>query len=96
VSRLAVAAQARTDLQDIHDHVTRDHPEAARRLLWRLRLATRKIAAHPGLGRDRSHDPRHGLFSFPVGRYVIFYRIQAGGTVIVRVIHGSRDIPSLF
>lgn len=33
-----------------------------------------------------------GLRSFPVGRYVIFYRALSNGIEIVRVLHGARDL----
>jgi toxin ParE1/3/4 len=47
------------------------------------------------MGRSRE-DLRPDLFSFPVGQYVLFYREQPGGIVLVRVIHGRRDLPALF
>ena len=36
------------------------------------------------------------LRSFPVGRYLIFYVALTNGIDIVRVLHGSRDIATLF
>ena len=39
---------------------------------------------------------RPELFSFPVGRHLLFYRPQPGGIVLVRVLHGARDLPALF
>jgi toxin ParE1/3/4 len=40
-----------------------------------------------------------GMRVFPVRnfeRYLVFYRPIQGGIEVVRVIHGARDIPSLF
>lgn len=34
--------------------------------------------------------------SFPVGKYILFYRPIEGGIELVRVLHGARDIESLF
>jgi toxin ParE1/3/4 len=49
----------------------------------------------PQLGRRREElSPR--LRSFPVGRYVIFYRPLENGIEIARVLHGARDFPPLF
>ena len=48
------------------------------------------------MGRSRAEDLRPDLFSFPVGKHVLFYRSQRGGIVLVRVIHGARDLPALF
>jgi hypothetical protein len=35
------------------------------------------------------------LRSFPVGRYVVFYRPQDDGIDVVRVLHSARDIESI-
>lgn len=37
-----------------------------------------------------------GLRSFPVGRYVIFYRPLQDGIDVVRVLHGTRDLEAVF
>jgi toxin ParE1/3/4 len=54
------------------------------------------LATHPHLGRRRDDDLRAGMRSFPVGEYVIFYRVEADDVLILRVIHGGRDIEALF
>ena len=96
MARLTITANARADLQEIHSHIAKDNPEAARRFVKRLRTKARRLAETPGMGRSRGEDLRPDLFSFPVGQYVLFYREQPGGIVLVRVIHGSRDLPALF
>ena len=96
MARLTITAHARADLQEIHSHIAKDNPEAARRFIEKLRIKARRLAETPGMGRSRAEDLRPDLFSFPVGQYVLFYREQPGGIVLVRVIHGSRDLPALF
>lgn len=96
MARLTITAHARADLQEIHSHIARDKPGAARRFVERLRAKARQLAETPGMGRSRSEDLRPDLFSFPVGQYMLFYRQQPDGIVLVRVIHGSRDLPALF
>jgi toxin ParE1/3/4 len=95
MARLTIAGSARADLREIRDHIAKDNPQAARRLIERFRAQARKLAQTPGMGRSREEDLRHGLFSFPVGRYVLFYQMQPGGIVLVRVVHGSRDLPAI-
>ena len=34
--------------------------------------------------------------SFPVGRYIVFYMPLDDGVVVIRVLHGSRDIDAIF
>ena len=94
MARLTITAHARADLHEIHSHIAKDKPEAARRFVQRLRSKARQLAETPGMGRSRA-DLRPDLFSFPVGQYILFYREQSGGIVLVRVIHGSRDLPAL-
>src|SRR5512134_2333378 len=95
MAQLTITSHARADLQEIHSHIAKDNPEAARRFVERLRTKARQLAETPGIGRIRE-DLRPHLFSFPVGQYLLFYREQPGGIVLVRVIHGSRDLPAIF
>jgi toxin ParE1/3/4 len=95
MARLTITESARADLQEIRAYIAKGNPQAARRIVERLRAKARKLAQTPGIGRSRQ-DLRPDLFSFPVGKQVLFYRPQAGGIVLVRVIHGARDLPALF
>jgi toxin ParE1/3/4 len=54
------------------------------------------LASYPNIGRARDEDLRSGLRSFPVGEYVIIYRIVDEDVRILRVLRGSRDIEALF
>ena len=95
MARLTITESARADLREIRAYIAKDNPGAARRVVERLRTQARKLAETPGIGRSRK-DLRPDLFSFPVGRHVLFYRPQPDGIVLVRVIHGARDLPALF
>ena len=53
------------------------------------------LARMPGLGRVR-HDLLIQMRSFPVGRYIIFYQATTDGIEVLRVLHGSRDVPGAF
>ena len=44
---------------------------------------------------DRRHELADDLRCFPVGDFVVFYRPQKEGIVVVLVIHGARDIPEV-
>jgi len=54
------------------------------------------LASYPNIGRASDEDLRPDLRSFPVGEYVIIYRIQDGDALILRVLRGSRNIAALF
>jgi plasmid stabilization system protein ParE len=47
------------------------------------------------MGRARDADLRVGLRTFPVGDYVMVYRIEDGDVMILRVVRGSRDLQTL-
>ena len=53
------------------------------------------LSEHPHVGRPRDEDLRSGLRSFPVGRYVIIYRVENEDVLILHVIAAARDIEPL-
>ncbi len=82
------------DLVEIAVHLYRQNPVAADRVLDRIEKKCRSISDFPEMGRRREELGK-GLRSFPVGKYVIFYRPRADGIEIIRVLHGARDLPPL-
>ena len=54
-----------------------------------------RLAEFPEMGRERT-ELAASMRSFPVGRYIIFYRLGELGIAIVRILHGTRDIEGLF
>jgi toxin ParE1/3/4 len=53
------------------------------------------LARHPHVGHPRDDDLRTCLRSFPVGRYVIIYRVENEAVLILHVIAAARDIEPL-
>jgi len=89
--RYRLSAAAQTDLDDVWLYIAQDNPRAADRFLDDLEDKLVMLATQPHLGR-RCDELGAGLQRFPVGAYVIFYRIRAKHMEIVRVLHGARDI----
>jgi toxin ParE1/3/4 len=83
------------DLIEIGVRIASDDPAAADRWLEMIDQKCTLLSTMPQMGRDRG-DLVPNLRSFPVGDYIIFYRPAAEGIVVIRVIHGARDIPALF
>jgi toxin ParE1/3/4 len=54
-----------------------------------------RIAAYPYAGRVRD-DLRPGLRSFPVGQYLVIYRVVPPDVLILHVAHGRRNLEWLF
>ena len=94
-----LAPEAETDLDEIWLYTAQESGdvEIADRLIDSITHRFFLLATHLHIGRRREHDlHRAGLRSFPVGRYVIFYRVTDDDDVfILRVLAGARDIDSL-
>jgi toxin ParE1/3/4 len=87
-------AQAEDDLVDIWLYVAADNPDAADRILEDLDERCLLLGKHPHLGRARP-DIAPDLRLFPVGNYLILYRVLPGGIEVVRVVHGVRELDNL-
>ncbi len=94
----ARAPQADSDLDSIWYYVASRSGSIAiaDRLIDSLTDRFFLLANHPNLGRMRDEDLSSGVRSFPVGQYVIFYRIEADDVLILRVLRGSRNIEMMF
>lgn len=95
MARVLLRPLARADLGDIWDFIAEDSPERADAFLYQLDETMRVLSENPLMGRLRD-ELLPGLRSFAVGSFVIFYRPDARGIDVVRVLHGARDIPSIF
>jgi toxin ParE1/3/4 len=88
-------AQAEEDLIDLWLYIAQDNPGAADRLLDEIEDKFSLLAANPKLGPARP-DIAEDCRYFPVGRYLILYRVMADGIEVVRVVQGSRHLEDLF
>lgn len=90
-----VTSRAESDLAEILVYISNDDAGAAFAFERRLYDTFDLLAENPHAGRERP-ELHEGLRSFPIGNYVIFYRIWAGDVAITRVLHGARDLDELF
>lgn len=93
--RLLKRPEAESDLDEIWWYIAQDSPHNADRFLDRIQERGLALADFPQMG-TRRDELKAGLRSQPVGNYLIFYFPLEDGADIVRVLHGSRDIESLF
>jgi toxin ParE1/3/4 len=93
-----LAPQAEADLDDIWYYTATQTQsiEIADRVVDSITDRFFLLAIYPHLGRWRDEDLRPGLGSFPVGEYVIIYRVEGEDVLIIRALSGSRDIEALF
>lgn len=88
---LRVTEPAKQDLEDIWLGLEPFGVELADQCLNELQQKFLQLQQFPGLGRSRE-DLAPGLRSVVVREVVILYRSLEGLLVIVRVIHGRRDL----
>jgi len=90
-----LSAEAEAELDQIWWYTACQSGSAARARSVVARITDRfpLVAANPYMGRSRD-DLRPGLRSFAAGEYLIFYRIEGSDVVVLRIVHGRRDIPS--
>jgi|SRR5262249_523660 len=90
-----IAALAEDDLQSIWEYIAQYNSESASKLI-------RELVSTFGMLRDSPHAGRaqptlaKDLRSFVVRGYFIFYRPFDDRIEILRVLHGSRDIETIF
>lgn len=86
---------AKADLREIADLIARDNLNAALRLLDQVDTVCQRLAEFPGMDPQRD-ELQPGLRSFPIGNYLLIYRAVPGGIELVRVLHGARNLDSIF
>jgi toxin ParE1/3/4 len=94
LARVRRTRQADADLIDIWLAIAADDPAAADRMLDRLEQRCMALTRHPRLGRGRP-DIGTGARCLVERPYLILYRIAGPEVVIVRVLHGAREMQGL-
>jgi toxin ParE1/3/4 len=89
-----LSAEAEADLEEIGDYIARENPVRAVSFIDEIEATCQKLAEQPLMGRSRD-ELRPSLRSFPHGAYLVFYRPLDNGVVVVRVLHGRRNLSRL-
>jgi toxin ParE1/3/4 len=95
MSRFVLTKVARADLDEILDHIARDNPAAAGRVLGKLREAMQLLARTPKIGHYRRDLTSEPVRFWSVYSYLVIYRPEARPLQIVRVLHASRDVRAI-
>lgn len=95
MSKYRFTRTARKDLRAIKDYIAAQSVPAAFRFLDEVKQKCSILAQFPEMGRPW-HDLIPPLRSFPVDRYLIFYRPVKGGIQIVRILSGYQDLTAIF
>jgi toxin ParE1/3/4 len=94
-AKYVLSEPARNDLKHIWTYIAEYDTNTANKFLKDFAGKFKLLAANPKIG--RTHDNLIlNLRSFPFKNYVIFYFTRENSIEIYRVLHGARDIESLF
>ncbi|MCE9603674.1 MAG: type II toxin-antitoxin system RelE/ParE family toxin [Planctomycetia bacterium] len=91
MSRVDISRIADAEITEIGLYVAARNPIAAGRILADLDDLFRMLGTHPELGERHTTPHRRDVRRFPLGSYVIYYRLVEGGVEILRVLHGARE-----
>lgn len=95
MKRFVVSPEAAQDLDDIWIYIAADNLDAADRFLEKLYDQMIALNETQGMGHRREDLAEHRpLLFWPVGNYLILYRISQDRVEVVAVAHGKRDIPT--
>lgn len=91
-----LSSEADHDLEDIFDYTNSEFGTTqAFEYVSSFDKIFENLCSHPFMGRERN-EIRSGLRSIVNERHVIFYRLLKKEIRIVRILHGSKDLPRNF
>ncbi len=91
-----LSSEADQDISDIFDYTEVEFGlDQAVSYVTALDECFCQLVENPELGRERD-EIREELRSISSGSHVVFYRIFKDRICIVRILHGSRDLPKHF
>jgi len=90
-----VRPRALADLAEIWAYIAEGSPDQADAFIDLVDSKFQALSRRPGIGRLRP-ELAPDIRSLVVGRYLVFYLPLSRGVEVVRVLHGSRDVESIF
>ena len=90
--KLWYTPRAHADIAGIHAYIAQHNRAAATSVVRQIRLTSRLLARHPGLGRETDVP---GVRVFPTARYpyLVYHRVREDEVVVIHVRDGRRDTP---
>jgi toxin ParE1/3/4 len=100
-TRIFISKRAEQDTEEITLYLALDNPPAETKFREALEATYTLLSTVPNIGSARDfHNPRFSyLRMFPIKKFenfLIFYQSTEEELLIVRVLHGARDIATLF
>lgn len=93
--RVVLTHQAEQDLEEIGDYIAADSPARAVSFVRGMREHCAKISNSP-LAYVARPELGEGIRTCAHGRYLIVFQPSSEEVLIVRILHGARDLSALF
>ncbi len=94
MSRVLFTPSAERDLNRILNWIAEHRPLTAIKVITRIRDKCRLYSTQPKMGQRRPEFPGD-YRSFPIDRWIVFYRVRDDVFEVHRVLDGSQDLDSL-
>jgi toxin ParE1/3/4 len=96
MNKVIFSPKAVEDLEDIWLYIAQDSLDRADNFIDALRnFCMEDLTLFPKIGSTRDYLSKD-LLALPFKNYMIYYRCQSAQMEIVRVLHGSRDMGTIF
>jgi toxin ParE1/3/4 len=96
VRTAVLSEQAERDIDAIWVYIADRDFDAADRVRDEIKAEIQTLALHPGMGHSRQEIKDVRLRVWSIYSYLIVYRFDDHELVVVRVVHGARNIGAVF
>jgi toxin ParE1/3/4 len=96
MAKFRISRRADADLGAIWDHIARDSIEAADKVELEIHSEIKRLAEMPGMGHEREDVGNPAYRFWRVYSYLVAYRMEGRTLIVVRVVHGARDLRRIF
>lgn len=84
---------ADADVDQIWESIGGNNPDAADRVVLDIYQQVKLLAQFPGVGHRRTDlAENRSLLFFPAGKYMIAYRAERNGVLVIRILHSARNL----
>jgi len=90
-----VTPSAQADINEIVAYIRERSPQSAKAVRVKLYQEIARLAEFPNLGHTRDDIDFPGVRFWSVYAYLIVYRPDPTPIMVIRVLHGARDLPRI-
>ena len=96
MKQFQLSPEAASEVREIWSCIAADSVATARRVLLNLFDPCQRLSDNPGIGHVREDLTDQAVLFWPVGSHLIIYNPKSSPLADANVLHGARDVPSLF